>query len=63
MADTEWFAVQRLRDGVYLVGGFAAVLNGSASFTEGRDCFGTPVKQASFNDFSIVVARDFATLA
>jgi glyoxylase-like metal-dependent hydrolase (beta-lactamase superfamily II) len=49
--------VQRVADG------FAAVLDGSASFTEGHDCFGTSVKQASFNDFSIVVARDYGTPA
>ncbi|HEX9066587.1 MAG TPA: MBL fold metallo-hydrolase [Streptosporangiaceae bacterium] len=40
--------------------GFEAILDGRAEFQAGRDCFGTPVRQASFNDFSIVVAADYS---
>ncbi len=40
--------------------GFEAILGGQARFSATSDCFGTPVKQASFNDFSIVVAEDYA---
>ena len=42
-----------------VAGGFEAILEGQAGFSAAQDCFGTPVKQASFNDFSIVVARDY----
>ena len=40
--------------------GFEAILDGRARFSATLDCFGTPVKQASFNDFSIVVAEDYS---
>jgi glyoxylase-like metal-dependent hydrolase (beta-lactamase superfamily II) len=39
---------------------FDDVRYGRASFTPGEDCFRTPVKQALFNDFSVVVAADYA---
>jgi len=40
--------------------GFEVILAGRAEFSPAQDCFGTPVKQASFDDFSIVVAGDYA---
>jgi len=39
--------------------GFEAVSTGSAAFSPAQDCFGTAVRQASFNDFSIVVAENY----
>ncbi|HUZ55256.1 MAG TPA: MBL fold metallo-hydrolase [Streptosporangiaceae bacterium] len=39
--------------------GFESVRAGSATFSPAQDCFGTAVKQASFNDFSIVVADSY----
>lgn len=40
--------------------GFDAVLAGGVTFSTGSDCFGTSIKQAMFNDFSIVLAHDYA---
>ena len=38
---------------------FDQVRAGTTPFTPTEDCFRTPLKQASFNDFSIVVAADY----
>jgi glyoxylase-like metal-dependent hydrolase (beta-lactamase superfamily II) len=37
---------------------FDAILADAVTFSQGKDCFGTSVKQASFNDFSIVLTSD-----
>jgi glyoxylase-like metal-dependent hydrolase (beta-lactamase superfamily II) len=38
---------------------FLRVQAGDVEFTDSQDCFQTPVRQASFNDFSIVVANTY----
>ena len=41
---------------------FVKVQNGGRSFEPTKDCFLTPVKHACFNDFSIVVPKEFEPL-
>jgi hypothetical protein len=37
---------------------FDAIPADAVTFSQGKDCFGTSVKEASFNDFSIVLTSD-----